>query len=130
MKKVVLIVMSFMLTGCLGEVGQGVITKNCIKNEKDVNTSIEIKSREGFLESIVITEVYNSDDIDVILNSKMSEQNLYKQLNGIVLDIDDNTFIYSIDVNNTTDLVKERFHISEEQYKQIKYYEENGYTCK
>ena len=129
MKKYFLIVMCFLLTGCLGEVGQGVINKECVKNEKDINTSIQIKSKEGNMESIVINEVY-SIDVDSILNSKMSEQNLYKQLEGISLDISGNTFTYTIVVNNTTYLVKERFHIFDEQYKQIRYYEDNGFTCK
>ena len=109
MKKIIFIVISLMLTGCLGEVGQGIITKNCKKYENGVNTNIEIKSKVGKLETIVITEVY--DDITSVLNSKKSEQNLYKQLNGIDLDINNNTLTYTIDVNNTTDLIKDRFNI-------------------
>ena len=134
MKKTIIIAATFFLTGCLGEIGQGIITKNCSKTEKingnNVNTNIEIKSKEGNVETITITEKYDTDNLTEIINSKKSEQNLYSQLNGITLDINNNTFIYNIDINNTTDLIKTRFNIKEEQHKQIKYYEESGYTCK
>ena len=130
MKKIILISTILLLTGCLGEVGKGYITKKCTKTDNNVDTNIEIKSKEGKLVSIKIKEVYNTTNLTSIQNSKKSEQNLYSKLNGITLDIDDNTFIYKIDVENTDDLIKERFNIKSEQHKQIKYYEENGYTCK
>lgn len=134
MKKIVLIFISLFLTGCLGETGKGYITKNCTKNEningESVNTNIEIKSKEGNLVSVVIKETYNTDDITNIINSKKSEQNVYSRLNGITLDIDNNTFTYTIDVENVDNLIIEKFNIKSEQHKQIKYYEEIGYTCK
>lgn len=128
MKKIILIIFCFLLMGCSSEEFQGIISKSCNKLEHGVDTNIVIKSYDGKVNTITITEKY--ENISSILDSKKSEQNLYSQLNGITLDIENNTFIYNIDVNNTTDLIKERFNIYNEQYKQIKYYEDNGFTCK
>ena len=133
MKKLFFCCLVFLLTGCLGEAGHGYITKECVKenfvNGQGVLTSVLVKSKDGNLVSIVINEAYDFDDMTSIINSKKSEQNLYSQLSGITLDMDDNTFTYNIDVENADELVKTRFSIKSEQHKMIKYYEENGYTC-
>lgn len=135
MKKIILISTILILTGCLGETGKGYITKKCTKDEmlngNIVNTNVKIKSKTGNVEEITITETYDKKiDLTSITNSKKSEQNLYKNIEGITLDIKDNIFTYVINTKETTDMIKERFNIKEEQHKQIKYYEENGFTCK
>lgn len=135
MKKIILISTILILTGCLGEAGKGYITKTCTKDEilngNIVNTNIKIKSKTGNVEEITITETYDKKiDLTSITNSKKSEQNLYKNIEGITLDMKDNIFTYVINTKETTDMIKERFNIKEEQHKQIKYYEENGFTCK
>lgn len=134
MKKIILILTILILTGCFGEVGKGYITKTCTKEENinniKVNTNIEIKSKEGNVENITITEVFDTNDLTSITNSKKSEKNLYQQTTGIILEINNNTFTYKIDVLEASDLIKERFNIKEETHKQISFYEENGYICK
>lgn len=135
MKKIILIIPILILTGCLGKSGKGYITKKCEKleniNGKVVKTNIEITSKQGDIETIKITQQYDKNmDIDKIIMSKKSEQNLYKSLDGIQLDINENIFTYNIQTNNINEDLKERFNIKKEQHKQIKYYEENGYTCK
>lgn len=135
MKKIILISTMLLLTGCLGEVGKGYITKTCIKNESingnKVTINVSIKSKTGNIEQLTIVETYDElIDLTSITNSKKSEQNLYKTLNGITLDINNNTFTYIINTNEVPDIIKERFNIKDEQHKQIKYYEEAGYTCK
>lgn len=134
MKKLIIVTTTILLTGCFGEVGKGYITKTCTKqehaNDIEINTIIEIKSKQGKLTNITKTEKYNTNNLTAILNSKKSEQNLYNRESGIEMTIDKDTFTYNIDVQNTTELVKEKFNIIEEQHKMIKYYEDIGYTCK
>lgn len=135
MKKIILISTMLLLTGCFGEAGKGYITKTCIKNESingnNVNTNILIKSKTGTVEEITITETYDEKlDITSITNSKKSEQNLYKENSGITIEINDNVFTYTINTKEASELVKDRFNIKEEQHKQIKFYEDTGYTCK
>ena len=135
MKKKLLIITLFLLTGCLGEAGKGYITKTCKKTEmingNNLETNITIKSKQGNIETITITEIYDKNiDIESITNSKKSEQNLFKQTKGATLNIENNTFTYVINKNEASDLIIQRFNILDEQHKQIKYYEDNGYTCK
>lgn len=135
MKKIIIPIMILLLTGCLGKTAKGYITKTCIKKElingNTIEKKIEITSKQGNIEKIIINEQYDENiDLNSIINSKKSEQNLYKQTTGINLQILNNRFIYEIDVKNASELIKERFNIKEEQHKQIDYYEENGYACK
>lgn len=135
MKKTLIIISAFLLTGCFGEVGKGYITKECTKieniNNMNINKKITIKSNQGKITDLNIIEKYQTEnDITVILNSKKSEQNMYKKESGISINIEDNIITYNIDIKNASNLVKERFNIEEETHKMIKYYEENGYKCK
>jgi hypothetical protein len=134
MKKT-MIISVFLLTGCLGEIGKGYITKTCTKiesiNGNNVETNISIKAKQGNIETITIEEKYDKNiNLESIIDSKKSEQNLFKQTTGITLNIEDNIFTYEINKNEASNLIIERFNILDEQHKQIKYYEDNGYTCK
>lgn len=135
MKKILLVSTILLLTGCFGEVGKGYITKTCTKqeqaNEININTNITLKSNQGNLVSLIITEKYETENnLTSIINSKKSEANMYNSTTGITTNIENNTFTYTIDVTNAQDLVMERFNIEKEVHKMIKYYEENGYICK
>lgn len=134
MKKLLLIGI-LLLTGCLGEVGKGYIIKTCTKEEKinglNKNTTITIKSKSGTPETIEIKETYDKNlDITSITNSKKSEQNSYKQEKGITLNINNNEYLYIINVQEISEEIKEKFNIKTEQHKQTKYLEDDGYTCK
>ncbi len=135
MKKTLILIIPILLTGCLGEAGKGYITKICKKNEiingNNLETNIIIKSKQGNIETLTITETYDKNiDLESIKNSKKSEQNLFKQTTGATLNIENNIFTYVINKNEASELIIQRFNIQEEQHKQIKYYEDNGYTCK
>jgi len=135
MKKLLLLIPILLLTGCLGEVGKGYITKTCTKEEKinglNVSTNIKIKSKSGTPETITIIETYDENlDIKSITNSKKSEQNYYIKEKGITLEMNNNEYIYTINAQEINDEIKEKFNIKEDQHKQVKYYEENGFTCK
>lgn len=135
MKKIIIIITIILLTGCLGDLGKGYITKKCKKQEningKIKETEIEIKSKQGNVETITITEKYDKEfDLISIINSKTSEKNSYKNESGITLDISEQIFRYKIQAQEISEYIKEKFNIEKEQYKQIKIYEENGYQCK
>lgn len=135
MKKLIIITTILLLTGCFGEVSKGYITKECKKEESankiNIKTNIKLKSNEGNLENLIISEKYETDkDITSIINSKKSESNMYKNEKGITIEINNNEIIYNIDVINSSDLVKERFNLEEKTHKMIKKLEEKNYTCK
>ena len=132
MKKLGLILTLFLLTGCLGETGKGYITKKCNKieniNGMEKETEIQIKSKKGNVEEIIIQETYDKNlDLESITDSKKSEQNSYK---NIKIEFKENIFIYTLDIEKLNTEEKEKFKIKDEQHKQIKQYEQNGYTCK
>lgn len=134
MKKIIILLTPLLLTGCLGETGKGYITKTCNKTENingyTVDTNITIKSKKGNIETIIITETYDKNlDIESITASKKSEQNSYTRTKGINLEINENIFTYTITKNEIPEEIKEKFNIKNEQHKQVKYYEENGYKC-
>ena len=134
MKKKIFLIIPLLLTGCLGEAGKGYITKTCKKNEiingNNLETEISIKSKQGNIETIIIKETYEkNNDLESITYSKKSEQNLFKQTTGATLNIEDNTFIYEINKKEASELIIKKFNIQDEQHKQIKYYEDNGYSC-
>lgn len=135
MKKTILLLEIMLLTGCLGNSLKGYITKTCTKKENIngniVETEINITSKKGNVETILIKETYDKNmDIETIKNSKKSEQNLYKTEPGIDLNIEENTFLYRINTKEIREFIKTRFNIKEEQHKQINTYESLGYTCK
>jgi len=135
MKKIILLINVILLTGCLGRTAQGYITKTC-KIEENINgnkveTIITLTSKEGYIENITKQEIYDElMDIEAITNSKKSEQNIYKTKSGIDLYIEKNTFLYTINVKEIDDTIKERFNIKDELHRQLDYYESTGYTCK
>lgn len=134
MKKTI-ILLTLILTGCLGETGKGYITKTCTKietiNQSNIETKIELKSKKGNVETITIIETYDKNSyIESITDSKKSEQNAYIKTPGIKLEINNNIFTYTINKNEIPEEIKEKFNIKDEQHNQIKYYENNGYTCK
>lgn len=135
MKKKIFLIIPLLLTGCLGEAGKGYITKTCKKNEiingNNLETEISIKSKQGNIETMIIKETYEkNNDLESITYSKKSEQNLFKQTTGATLNIEDNTFTYEINKKEASEIIIKRFNIQDEQHKQIKYYEDNGFTCK
>ena len=132
MKKIGIILMTFILTGCLGEAGKGYITKECKKTE-NINgmkkeTEIKIRSKQGTVEEIIMTETYDKNmDLESIYNSKKSEQNSYQ---NIKIEFNNNAFKYILNIEKLSEEEKEKYNIKEEQHKQIKQYEQDGYTCK
>lgn len=135
MKKTLILIIPILLTGCLGEAGKGYITKTCEKKEtingNNIETTIKIKAKQGNIETITIIETYDKNmDLESIIDSKKSEQNLFKQTVGATLNINENTFTYEINKNEASELIIKKYNILDKQHEQLKYYENNGYTCK
>ena len=135
MKKILILIIPILLTGCLGEAGKGYITKTCEKKEiingNNIETTIKIKAKQGNIETITTIETYDKNiDLESITDSKKSEQNLFKQTTGATLDINENVFTYEINKNEASELIIKKYNILDKQHEQIKYYENNGYTCK
>lgn len=134
-KKLLIIPLIIILTGCLDQSAKGYITKTCTKEENingnKVLNEIKITSKTGNIETIIIKETYDKNmDLNAITNSKKSEQTLYKKQKGIDININENIILYTIKTNEVTEDIKEKFKIKNEQHQQIKYYEDNGYICK
>lgn len=135
MKKILILIIPILLTGCLGEAGKGYITKTCEKKEiingNNIETIIKIKAKQGNIETITTIETYDKNiDLESITDSKKSEQNLFKQTTGATLYINENVFTYEINKNEASELIIKKYNILDKQHEQIKYYENNGYTCK
>ena len=66
MKKLIIITTILLLTGCFGEVSKGYITKECKKEESankiNIKTNIKLKSNEGNLENLIISEKYETNN--------------------------------------------------------------------
>lgn len=135
MKKYFLLITILLLTGCFGEAGKGYITKKCTKEENingyNIKTTIYLKSKQDEIEQIKIEEIYDENmDLSSIRDSKKSEENLYSQIKGATIEINNNKFTYIINPKESNDIIKEKFEIEENAHKQIKNYEEKGYACK
>lgn len=134
MKKILLVISLFFLTGCFGDIGKGIVTKECSKldlfNDISINTSYVIKAHDDNISSIKITEVYDSTDLSSIINSKISETNMYKNYDGITIDIVNNMVIYNIDLSNVDDFIIDRFNIDYKMHKVLNSLENNGFSCK
>lgn len=134
MKKYFLIII-LLLTGCFGEVGKGYITKKCTKEETingyNKTTTIYLKSKQDEIEEIKIEETYDENiDLTSINDSKKSEENLFRQIKGATIEINNNKFTYIVNPKESNDIIKEKFEIEESTHKQLKKYEEQGYACK
>lgn len=135
MKKYFLLITLILLTGCFGEVGKGYITKECTKEETingySKTTTILLKSKQDEIEEIKIKEIYDKNmDLSSINDSKKSEENLFKQIKGATIEMNNNEFTYVVDPRESNDIIKEKFEIEETAHKQLKKYEEQGYACK
>lgn len=135
MKKYFLLIITLLLTGCFGEVGKGYITKKCTKEENingyNKTTIIYLKSKQDEIEEIKIEEIYDeSIDLSSINDSKKSEENLFNQIKGATIEINNNKFTYIVNLKESNDIIKEKFEIEEKAHKQLKKYEEQGYVCK
>lgn len=142
MKKSVLILLcSFLLTGCLGEVGSGIITTTCIKKTEDEGLTIKeeriIKNENNNVILVLYrnTITNNGDDnyFKALKNSYTSEVNNLNSNNVLssISDGEHQEFVvtYNFEYEKISTQIKEKYDLKELNHNQIKKYEESGFKC-
>lgn len=142
MKKIIIMLMfSFLLTGCFGEVGSGIITKTCTKITEEEGIIIKeeriIKNENNNVILVIYqnTVTNNGDDtyFKALKNSYTSEVNILNN-NNVSSQINvekDKEFVvmYEFEYNKLSEEVKDKYNLTELNHDQIKKYEEQGFKC-
>jgi len=135
MKKIILVALIFILTGCFED--SGYITKSCIKKEKanNLNTTVvyTFKFKNDIIEKLVVNYDYIDTDINTINSIKLSNetQNKYLQeLNHKVLIDEANHYQieYYLD-NNNSDEIKQKFNFKEKRSELVELLESEYFVC-
>ena len=139
MKKFGLLILIICFTGCFGETGQGYLNVTCSKEEttnKITSTFItKIKHKNDNIISLNISYKYetnNSNELNTLKQSLISESNILKDKLAVTINEDNNYYeiIYDIDYSNLNEDIKSYFYLEDSSSKQVKYYEKLGYSCK
>lgn len=141
MRKFYLILLfSFLLAGCFGEVGSGITSKECIRetNIDDVKLieQKKIRQKDDKMLSVTVTNTIvgnQSVTFKSLKNSYLSEINNLSNL-GIMTNIIDDVsgeyiVSYDLDLVSISRELKEKYQFEDLYHKQIKKYEEEGYKC-
>lgn len=135
MKKLIILFIPFLLTGCFGLKGQGYLTNTCTKIEKTVNIEendtyiLDFKS--GIVNKVTLTKSYSStDDISYIKDSLNSYKAAYENDRGVNITINDYTITYEFDMSLVKDEIKKTFDLKDNYNDQIKVLKEKGVVCK
>ena len=135
MKKYLILLSIFLLTGCFGNVGKGELTSICTKTIKTENledtTTYEINFKQDIISDVKVTKYYSGreDIIKSIINSYESQIDLY----GVKTETEKNNRLYKIVYyfsGNVSEKLKDDFYLQEERSKQVKKLEELGFECK
>lgn len=135
MKKNLILLSIFLLTGCFGSVGKGELTSICTKTIKTENledtTTYEINFKQDIISDIKVTKYYSGseDIIKSIITSYESQIDLY----GVKTETEKNNRSYKIVYyfsDNVSEKLKDDFYLQEERSKQVKKLEELGFECK
>lgn len=135
MKKYLILLSIFLLTGCFGNVGKGELTSICTKTIKTENledtTTYEINFKQDIISDIKVTKYYSGseDIIKSIITSYESQIDLY----GVKTETEKNSRSYKIVyyfIDNVSEKLKDDFYLQEERSKQVKKLEELGFECK
>ncbi len=135
MKKYLILLSIFLLTGCFGNVGKGELTSICTKTIKTENledtTTYEINFKQDIISDIKVTKYYSGseDIIKSIITSYESQIDLY----GVKTETEKNSRSYKIVYyfsDNVSEKLKDDFYLQEERSKQVKKLEELGFECK
>ncbi len=143
MKKIIIILMfSFLLTGCFGEAGSGIITNTCTKVTEDDGIIIKeeriIKNENNNVILVMYhnTVTNNGDDkyFKALKNSYTSEVSNLSSVNvDAKIDlVKDKEFVvtYNFEYGKLSDEIKTKYDLTELNHNQVKKYEEQGFKCK
>ena len=132
MKKYILLLIPFLLTGCFGEVGKGNLNTVCIKTEYSSNIvetkKYEIEFSKGSINKTKYTNSFESNSIDMS-NAIKSYQMAYKNESGVTITTNSNSITYEFDLNTVSDFIKTEFDLTNKYNDQIKKLKGSGFTC-
>ena len=136
MKKLILIVLTLLLTGCFED--SGYITKSCAKTDTADGFSNTIKYtfrfKNNIIDSLIVNSDYNSTDSNTISSIKLSVETQNKYLsdlkyNVLVDEINHYQIEYDLDINSNND-IKSKFIIEEKRSDLVEKLENEGFVCK
>ena len=134
MKKIILVLLVFTLTGCFENSGH--LTKSCTKLETANTLTTKTTYTFGFKNDIIddINIIYSYEDENDItitsLKTSFITQNKYLDLNYEILNDTSNKYEikYDIDVNSSEEIL-DKFMIKKSRTEFVKNLKEQGYEC-
>ena len=135
MKKIILLVLIFLVSGCYENSGKLVTT--CVKNE-DINTlyvetTYIIDFKENIINNVEVINYYSDRDKNTISSVKLSlntQEQFIKNLNRTILIDNENEFkvVYNIKKDDD-EVILNKFFISEKRSDLVKTLKEKGFEC-
>lgn len=136
MKKIILLILILLSTGCFEDSGK--LTTTCTKKE-NINTLYRettyiVKFKADMISNVEVIYYHKDDNIDTLSSIKTSIDSTDQFINGLkkeTLINNDNEFKVSYKINtNDSKEIKEKFKIQEKRSELIKALKENGFECK
>lgn len=124
MKKLFILILPLIITGCMN--ASGVLNSTCTKTTNAEKQVYNFTYFKGNIESLNITKTYFVD----VKNTLLTEQLIYQSFDGVKIDVTDNTIYYEFDLSKVDNNIKERYNILDTYQKQVDKLEELGFTCK
>ena len=134
MKKIILVLLVFSLTGCFEN--SGYITKSCTKEEKanTLNSKIvyDFKFKNDVINDISVLYSYSDENKITIdsIKSSIESQNRFLDLNYEIINNTDNNYEikYNIDLNSSEEIL-DKFLIKSSRTELVKNLKEQGFVC-
>ena len=136
MKKLILLFVILLSTGCFEESGQlvTVCTKNEQLNSLNIETSYSINFKTDIVEDVNVTYYYKDSNIDTLNSIKTSINTTDRFISGLrknVLIDNDTEFkvSYMVYLDDEKEILN-KFFVEEKRSNMIKNLESQGFTCK
>ena len=136
MKKLILLFVILLSTGCFEESGQlvTVCTKNEQLNSLNIETSYSINFKTDIVEDVNVTYYYKDYNIDTLNSIKTSINTTDRFISGLrknVLIDNDTEFkvSYMVYLDDEKEILN-KFYVEEKRSNMIKNLESQGFTCK
>ena len=134
MKKILILLIPLLLTGCFGKIGSGYLTSTCTL--KQTSKSLEeiitykVDFKENVISTITLTKEYNNDSI---LSALKSEEKSYTSISGmkVMLLETNNTITYTFDMKKINDKnIIDKFKLKNNYNDFASELKKLGYVCK
>lgn len=136
MKKLILLFVILLSTGCFEESGQlvTVCTKNEQLNSLNIETNYSINFKTDIVEDVNVTYYYKDSNIDTLNSIKTSINTTDRFISGLrknVLIDNDTEFkvSYMVYLDDEKEILN-KFYVEEKRSNMIKNLESQGFTCK